>query len=106
MELINNYPNVGMVTARPFRTPREFNTSSIEWASNNPEVTLEEGVFVPWEQSRFHHEYGNHRGKDKGVVWHWRRYSGNLSGCDGIHWRGTFSIHGKEICFERIPAFV
>jgi glycosyltransferase involved in cell wall biosynthesis len=50
MELINTYPNVGMVTARPIRTPREFNTSSIEWASNNPEVTLEEGVFVPWEQ--------------------------------------------------------
>lgn len=47
VELLETFPNVGMVTARPFRTSPEFYTSTQEWARKN--ATLEEGQYIPWE---------------------------------------------------------
>ena len=47
VEILETFPNVGMVTARPFRTPPEFYESTLKWARDN--ATLEEGQFIPWE---------------------------------------------------------
>ena len=47
VEILETYPNVGMVTARPFRTPPEFYTATLDWARQN--AALEEGQFIPWE---------------------------------------------------------
>lgn len=47
VEILETFPNVGMVTARPFRTPPEFYESTLQWAREN--ATLEEGQFIPWE---------------------------------------------------------
>ncbi len=47
VELLETFPNVGMVTARPFRTSPELYTSTQEWAKKN--ATLDEGQFIPWE---------------------------------------------------------
>lgn len=47
VEILETFPNVGMVTARPFRTSPEFYTSTQEWARKN--ATIEEGQFIPWE---------------------------------------------------------
>jgi len=47
VEILETYPNVGMVTARPFRTPPEFYENTVKWAREN--ATLEEGQFIPWE---------------------------------------------------------
>ncbi len=47
VELLETYPNVGMVTARPFRTPPEFYSATLDWARKN--AILEEGQFIPWE---------------------------------------------------------
>ncbi|MFZ5857518.1 MAG: glycosyltransferase family A protein [Chloroflexota bacterium] len=47
VEILETFPNVGMVTARPFRTPPEFYESTLKWARNN--ATLDEGQFIPWE---------------------------------------------------------
>jgi hypothetical protein len=38
-----------MVTSRPFRTPPEFYTRTIEWAEQTPDATLQRGQFIPWE---------------------------------------------------------
>jgi len=48
VELLETFPNVGMVTARPFRTNPDFHTSTREWAQQN--ATLEAGCFIPWEK--------------------------------------------------------
>ena len=48
VEILETFPNVGMVTARPFRTPPEFLESTLKWAREN--ATLEEGQFIPWER--------------------------------------------------------
>jgi glycosyltransferase involved in cell wall biosynthesis len=47
VELLETFPKVGMVTARPFRTNPEFHTSTREWAAQN--AMLEEGQFISWE---------------------------------------------------------
>ena len=47
VEILETYPNVGMVTARPFRTPPEFYRTTLDWAREN--ATLKEGQFIPWE---------------------------------------------------------
>ncbi|RMD65607.1 hypothetical protein D6833_02715 [Candidatus Parcubacteria bacterium] len=36
-----------MVTSRPFRTPPEFYSATLEWAREHAQ--LEEGQFIPWE---------------------------------------------------------
>ena len=46
VEILETFPNVGMVTARPFRTPPEFYESTLRWAKEN--ATLEEGQFIEW----------------------------------------------------------
>ena len=48
-EILDHFPNVGMVTARPFITKKELITSTIEWANDTEGVTVESGKFVPWE---------------------------------------------------------
>lgn len=48
-EILDQYPNVGMVTARPFITKKEFITSTIKWAQESEDVTVESGKFVPFE---------------------------------------------------------
>jgi len=47
VEILETFQNVGMVTARPFRTPPEFYTATLDWAREN--AALEEGQFIPWE---------------------------------------------------------
>ncbi|HEX2989222.1 MAG TPA: glycosyltransferase family A protein, partial [Anaerolineales bacterium] len=47
VEILETFPEVGMVTARPFRTPPEFMESTLKWAREH--AILEEGQFIPWE---------------------------------------------------------
>lgn len=54
LEILHAFPNTGMVTARPMRTPEAFYTSTLAWAQQAPEVTLENGEFIPWEVYRQH----------------------------------------------------
>ena len=49
LEILNAFPNAGMVTARPLRTPEKYYTSTLEWARSQADVSLESGQFVPWE---------------------------------------------------------
>jgi len=49
VEILETFPNVGMVTARPFRTPPEFYEGTLKWARDAERATLEEGQFIPWE---------------------------------------------------------
>jgi glycosyltransferase involved in cell wall biosynthesis len=48
LELFETFPNVGMVTARPLRTPMEFSSATVEWGSGQPGA-LEVGPFLDWD---------------------------------------------------------
>ncbi len=49
IEILEAYPNVGMVTSRPFRTPEQYSSCTIEWAKNTPESEFKVGNFLSWE---------------------------------------------------------
>ena len=49
LEILDAYPQAGMVTARPVRTPETFYTNTLAWARSTPEVTIEQGTYIPWE---------------------------------------------------------
>ena len=49
VEILETFPNVGMVTARPFRTPPEFFSKTLAWAKKTRGAKIEEGQFIPWE---------------------------------------------------------
>jgi len=52
LEILETFPNVGMVTARPFRTPPEFYSATVAWGEQMPEVRVERGHFIPFEVFR------------------------------------------------------
>src|SRR5512142_426612 len=52
VQLLETFPNVGMVTARPFRTKEEFITRTVDWGAITPEATVEKGMFIPYETFR------------------------------------------------------
>lgn len=49
LRILETYPNVGMVTARPFRTREEIYSATLAWAQGQPEVSVESGALVPWQ---------------------------------------------------------
>lgn len=49
IQVYETFNNIGMVTGIPMWSPEEFSTSTIDWAQDNPEVNIEYGAFLPWE---------------------------------------------------------
>jgi hypothetical protein len=49
VEIMETFPNVGMVTARPFRTNPDYYSASLVWAESCPDARMERGQFIPWE---------------------------------------------------------
>ncbi|MFN2152943.1 MAG: glycosyltransferase family A protein [Anaerolineales bacterium] len=47
--LLEAFPQAGMVTGMPMWTPAEFSTATVAWLKTNPDVSLERGKFLPWE---------------------------------------------------------
>jgi len=49
VRILETYPDVGMVTSRPFRTPPEFYSNTLAWAAQTDGVSVERGQLIPWE---------------------------------------------------------
>ena len=83
VEILETFPNVGMVTARPFRTPPEFYDSTLKWAREN--AKLEEGQFIPWETFlEFNLSLGQTEEENKKVY------------AETRDWKITMSLRGAE----------
>lgn len=58
IDVLETFPNAGMVTGMPLRTPEEFSTATLAWADSAEGraagVTLERGSLLPWEDYRKH----------------------------------------------------
>lgn len=92
VEILETFPNVGMVTARPFRTPPEFYESTLKWAKEN--ATLEEGQFIPWETFlEFNLSLGQTEEENRKVYAEtkdWRiQYKGVTAMAGASHWQFT-----------------
>lgn len=49
IKLLEAFPQTGMVTGMPMWTPVEYSTATAKWAEKNPNVSVERGKFLPWE---------------------------------------------------------
>jgi len=92
VEILETFPNVGMVTARPFRTPPEFYESTLKWAREH--ATLEDGQFIPWETFlEFNLSLGQTEEENKKVYAEtkdWRIQYKNVTAMAGAsHWQFT-----------------
>ncbi len=92
VEILETFPNVGMVTARPFRTPPGFLEATLKWARKN--ATLEEGQFIPWETFlEFNLSLGQTEEENKKVYVEtrdWRiSYQGLTAIAGASHWQFT-----------------
>ena len=92
VEILESFPNVGMVTARPFRTPPEFYESTLKWAREN--ATIEDGQFIPWETFlEFNLSLGQTEEENKKVYSEtrdWRlTYKGITAMAGASHWQFT-----------------
>jgi hypothetical protein len=72
MQLLETFPNVGMVTSRPFWARVEHNSATFEWAEKTPEARLYSGKFLDWETYR---SFTMSLGVDETEVRSW--YEGN-----------------------------
>jgi hypothetical protein len=92
VEILTSYPNVGMVTARPFRTPPQFFESTLAWARANAD--LAEGTFIPWETFlEFNLSLGQTEAENRKVYAEtrdWRiKYEGVTALAGASHWQFT-----------------
>lgn len=92
VEILEAFPNVGMVTARPFRTPPEFYSATLAWAQQH--ATLEEGQFIPWETFlEFNLSLGQSESENRKVYAEtrdWRiTYQGVTAMAGASHWQFT-----------------
>jgi glycosyltransferase involved in cell wall biosynthesis len=49
LEVLTTYPDVGMVTGIPLRSPLEFSDKTLAWATQNPEVEVSRGLLQDWD---------------------------------------------------------
>jgi glycosyltransferase involved in cell wall biosynthesis len=52
LQLLESFPKVGMVTSRPFPTRPELFSSTLDWASHCPDVVVEKGQLIAWEDMK------------------------------------------------------
>ena len=94
VKILETFPNVGMVTARPFRTPPEFYESTLKWAKKTRGAKLEEGQFIPWDTFlEFNLSLGQTEEENKKVYAEtkdWRIQYKNVTAMAGAsHWQFT-----------------
>ena len=89
LELFETFPNVGMVTARPLPTPKEFSSATYKWALD--EKVLEEGPFIDREIIAEHARSLGIKTKAGGskVPWHMSRvtFDGKVAYVGAAHFQ-------------------
>jgi len=90
VELLESFPNVGMVTGRPFRTNPDFHTSTRAWAQEH--AALEAGPFIAWETFwEFNRSLGQDEAENRKVyaeTTDWKmNYQGKTAFAGASHWQ-------------------
>lgn len=105
VELLEAFPNAGMVTARPFRTNPDFHSSTRDWAQKN--AVIETGSFIPWETFwEFNRSLGQDEAENRRIyaeTQDWKiTYRGLTAMAGASHWQFTAykSVLTKFLPFE------
>ena len=107
VELLETFPNVGMVTGRPFRTNPDFHSSTRNWATASKDATIETGTFIPWETFwEFNRSLGQDEAENRKIYTEtqdWKiSYKGRTAMAGASHWQFTAfkSTLGRFIPFD------
>ncbi|MEI7848853.1 MAG: glycosyltransferase family A protein [Chloroflexota bacterium] len=107
VELLETFPNVGMVTGRPFRTNPDFHSSTRNWATAAKDVTIETGTFIPWETFwEFNRSLGQDETENRKIYTEtqdWKiSYKGLTAMAGASHWQFTAfkSTLGRFLPFD------
>jgi glycosyltransferase involved in cell wall biosynthesis len=92
VELLETYPNVGMVTSRPFRTKPDYFSSGLIWGENTPQVVVQSGQFIPWETFLEFNLSLGHEEKEIREIYEstedvWLEYKGIRAVLGASHWQ-------------------
>ncbi len=92
VEILEKFPNVGMVTARPFRTAPDLLQGTLQWARAH--ARIEEGQLIPWETFlEFNLSLGQTEAENRKVYAEtrdWRiEYEGVTAFAGASHWQFT-----------------
>jgi glycosyltransferase involved in cell wall biosynthesis len=49
IDLLKKFPQAGMVTGMPMWTPAEYSSATVKWAQENPDISVEYGKFLSWD---------------------------------------------------------
>ena len=49
VNVLDEFPNAGMVTGIPMWSPEAFSSATVQWAEFSQEITFERGKLLPWE---------------------------------------------------------
>ncbi len=105
VQLLETFPKVGMVTARPFRTNPDFYTATLDWAQSTTGVMHKSGHFIPFEVFQ---EFDRSLGQsDEEIEKHyqnsqdeWLEYQGVCAMAGASHWQ--FAAY-KSVLQEFLP---
>ena len=94
VEILEVFPDTGMVTARPFRTPPEFYSRTLDWARKTRGCQINEEQFIPWETFlEFNLSLGQTEEENRKVYASTRdqviRYKGVTAVAGASHWQFT-----------------
>ena len=105
LEIMDAYPNTGMVTARPLRTPEAFYSSTLVWAHETKGVTLERDRFIPWE-TYLEHVLSLGTDEAQAREWYNSRLDWRLTykGHPRLRGRGPLPVLGPQRGAARVPA--
>jgi glycosyltransferase involved in cell wall biosynthesis len=105
VELLKTFPNVGMVTARPFRTNPDLHTATRDWAQKA--AAMEAGAFIPWQTFwEFNRSLGQDEAENRRTyseTQDWKiSYQGLTAMAGASHWQFTAykSVLGQFLPFE------
>jgi glycosyltransferase involved in cell wall biosynthesis len=92
VEVLEAFPDVGMVTARPFRTPPEFYSATLDWGRKHASVL--NGQLIPWQTFlEFNLSLGQTEEDNKRVYAETSDWKVSHAGLDAIagasHWQFT-----------------
>ncbi len=102
LELFETFPNVGMVTARPLPTPKQYFSATVAWAQE--EKVLEEGRFLSrevfWEHARSIKRMENDEDPNLPVRMSRIKFSGKVAYAGATHFQ---FMARREILQKIIP---
>ena len=94
VEILETFPNVGMVTGRPFRTKADLFQATLDWARGEGSAKLESGQFISWDTFwEFNRSLGQEESTNRELYaasQDWRiTYQGLTAIVGASHWQFT-----------------